>query len=80
MYYLFFNRYRDRYIQLTFTKNGQVATHTEWTPTPSTDFQRRDPDDKWSVRREWLSRNFRYTFIAKSTNPIAQDTHPEAYI
>lgn len=80
MYYLFLNQDRDRYIQLTFTKNGQVATHTKWTPTPSTDFQRRDPDDKWSIRREWLSHNFRFTLIAKSPNPITQDTHPEVYI
>lgn len=80
MYYLFLDQSRNRYIQLTFAKNDQVATYTEWTPTPSTDFQPRDPLMKWSTRREWLSHNFRYTLVAKSPNPITQDTHPEVYI
>lgn len=80
MYYLFFDQNRDRYVQLTFNRKGNVATHTEWTPTPSTNFQPRDPLMKWSIRREWLSHNFCYTLVAKSPTPITANSHPEIYI
>lgn len=80
MYYLFLNQDKDHYIQLTFTKNGKVATHTDWTPAPSADFQQRNPYDKWSIRREWLSHSFCYTLITKSSNPITSTSHPELFI
>lgn len=80
MYYLFLDQSRNRYTQLTFTRNGDVATYTEWTPVPSTDFQLRDPLMKWSTRREWLSHGFRYTLVAKSSAPITANSHPEIFI
>ena len=80
MYYLFRKPDQDRYIQLTFTPKGIVDTHTDWTRTPSVDFLRRDPDDSWSVRDEWLSTSFEFPLIAKSTSPITSKSHPELFI
>ncbi len=80
MYYLFLDPTRNHYIQLTFNRKGIVATHTEWTSAPSTDFQLRNPRMMWSIRREWLSPNFCYALVAKSPTPITANSHPEIFI